>query len=223
MMSDSNTIQTTNIFSSSTLAGVGNYYISTTFPSSVTSYKPSITGGEINTVHETLSGLSTVSQYFNNVSAASSYSKQNDNSTVPPLEYSSTPPVNILTSMSMTSSLNATSDQDITDNELFSTLSILALSQIIVVSQTTVKHYFLSSLDMNSVQNGLLTSEKSSLQVDTMETHMNEPLLSSSSFLKPVVSSTSEANFSQLLHQQALTHLGPHRQECLMSWQRVTY
>ena len=87
-MSDSNTIQTTNINSSSTLVGVGDSDISTILPtSSVTSYRPSNTGEKVNIVHETLTGLSTVSQYSDIVSAASSI--QNDDSTVPQLEYSS--------------------------------------------------------------------------------------------------------------------------------------
>ena len=67
--------------------------------------------------------------------------------------------MNTFSSMIMTSSLAAT-DLEITDNELFSTSSITVSSQIVAVSPTAIKHYFSSSLDMNAVQNGLLTSEK---------------------------------------------------------------
>ena len=152
--------------------------------SPVSFYSPSNTCREINTVLETLTIPSTVSQYSNIISAASSNSIQNDNSTVPLIEYSSSPPMNTLSSMIITSSLAATTDLEITENYILSTSSISVSYQIVPVSS--------SSLDLNSLQHGLVTSEKSSLQVTIMETHMYEPLLSSSTFLQPMLSSTSE-------------------------------
>ena len=191
-------IQTTSKISSSAPAGVEDYDIPSIFPtSSVSFYRLSNTGGiNINTVHETLTGLSTVSHYSDIMSTASSNSIQNDNSAVPPSEYSSSLPVNILSSIIFTSSLAATSDLKTTENALFLTTHISVSSKIIPASQTSIKKYFSSSLDLNSMQNGLLTTEKSSLQVDLMETYTNKPLLSSS---EPVPSSASEPIPSQLL------------------------
>ena len=134
-MSDS---QMTNQISSTTPAEVGDSDISSIVPTSP--------------VHETLTCPSTVSQYSDIMSSASSNFLQNDNSAVPPLEYSSSPPMNILSGMILTSPLAATSDLEITENALFSNLNLSVSSKIILVSPTTVKHYFLSSLDLKSMQ-----------------------------------------------------------------------